>query len=225
MAHLAVPHARMVARAVRVGHRADLTQMPPKVLAARPELLARPVTRHDRTVIVLHWAIALLILVLLGIGWYMVGIARHTPARGYYYNLHKSLGIVSGGLIVALLAWRATHSPPPFPASMPAWERGTAHLSHVVFYAFMVASVVAGYLTSSFSGFGPKLFGMPLPYWGWDDPVLRQHFVDLHRVITLVFAVLIALHALAALKHALLDHDGVLARMLPGRRSRLRSDS
>jgi cytochrome b561 len=108
---------------------------------------------------------------------------------------------------------------------MPAWERCTAHLSHALFYAFMVASVVAGYLTSSFSGFGPKLFGMPLPYWGWDDPALRQRFVDWHRVITLVFAVLIALHALAALKHALVDRDGVLARMLPRRRSGLRSDS
>lgn len=131
----------MVARLARVGHRAPLTEMPPEVLAARPDLLAAPATRHDRTVIMLHWIIALLIFVLLGIGWYMVGIPRHTPARGYYYNLHKSLGIVSGGLVVALLAWRATHRPPPLPPSMPAWERGAAHLSHVVFYALSLIHI------------------------------------------------------------------------------------
>jgi len=172
--------------------------------------------RHDGATRILHWLVAISIIALLAIGWYMVGIPKQTPARGIFYNLHKSLGIVAAALIVALIARSLTHRSPPLPASMPAWERRAANLGHVVLYVFMVLSVAAGYLTSSFSKFGPKLFGIPLPHWGWDDVALRERFATAHKLITLAIAVLIAIHIAAALKHLLVDRDGVFQRMLPG---------
>ncbi len=173
--------------------------------------------RHERLIVALHWLVALSIVALLGIGWYMVGVPQRTPARGFYYNLHKSLGILAAVLIVALIARRLTRRSPPLPDSMPGWERKGAHLGHVVLYLFMVLSVIAGYLTSSFSRFGPKFFGIPLPHWGWDDVALREKFAAAHRILALVFAVLIAVHVAAALKHLLVDRDGVFQRMLPRR--------
>ena len=182
-----------------------------------PTFSAASTPRHDRLIVALHWLIALSIVALLGIGWYMVGVPQRTPARGFYYNLHKSLGILAAVLIVALIARRLTHRSPPLPDSMPGWERKAAYLGHVVLYLFMVLSVIAGYLTSSFSRFGPKFFGIPLPHWGWDDVALREKFAAAHRVMALVFAVLIAVHVAAALKHLLVDRDGVFQRMLPRR--------
>src|SRR6185437_15044817 len=35
--------------------------------------------RYDTTTIMLHWAIAILIVTLLGTGWYMVGVPKLTP--------------------------------------------------------------------------------------------------------------------------------------------------
>ena len=175
--------------------------------------------RHGGAIVVVHWLVAISILALLAIGWYMVGVPVRTPARGYYYNLHKSLGIVAAVLIAALIALRSMHRPPPLPASMPAWERRAAGLGHGILYLFMLLAVVAGYLTSSFSRYGPKLFGIPLPHWGWDDVALRERFADAHRVITYVLAALIVVHVAAALKHLLVDRDGVFQRMLPGRRN------
>ena len=96
---------------------------------------------------------------------------------------------------------------------MPKWERLSAVLNHRLFYVFMVLVTVTGYLTSSFSKYGPKLFGIELPHWGWDDPALRSDFVVVHRVASVVFAVLIAIHIGAALKHLLLDRDRVFERM------------
>jgi cytochrome b561 len=89
-----------------------------------------------------------------------------------------------------------------------------AHLNHRLFYVFMVLATLTGYLTSSFSKFGPKLFGIAVPHWGWEDAALRDNFAAVHRIITLVFAVLIAIHIAAALKHLLVDKDGVFQRML-----------
>ena len=173
--------------------------------------------RYDTVTIVLHWAIAILVVTLLGTGWYMVGVPKLTPARGFWYNLHKSLGIITGALIVMLIVRRIFRRAPPLPAEMPGWERRAAHLNHLVFYVLMVLATAAGYLTSSFSRFGPKLFGIPLPHWGWDDAAQRTQYANAHRVITWIFALFIVLHVAAALKHLLVDRDGVVARMLPGR--------
>ena len=191
--------------------------MPHQHPSLAPTSAAASTPCHDRLIVALHWLVALSIVALLGIGWYMVGVPRRTPARGFYYNLHKSLGILAAVLIVTLIAWRLTHRSPPLPDSMPGWERKSASLGHAVLYLFMVLSVIAGYLTSSFSRFGPKFFGIPLPHWGWDDVALREKFAAARRVMALVFAVLIAVHVATALKHLLVDRDGVFQRMLPGR--------
>jgi cytochrome b561 len=175
--------------------------------------------RYPLTAVVLHWIVASGVLVLLASGAYMVGIPKNTDQRAVLFNLHKSLGIVTAGFIVALIAWRSRRRAPDLPLAMPQWERRAAALNHALFYFLMVAITVVGYLTSSFSKYGPKLFGIPLPHWGWDDAVLRGHFADWHRWGAWVFATLIAVHALAAFKHLALDRDGVFQRMLPGGKS------
>jgi len=175
-----------------------------------------PPARYARMAVVLHWIAAVLIIVLLATGWYMVGTQKNTPERAFVFNLHKSLGITTAFVIVTLIAWRIRHAAPALPTTMPRWERMAAVFNHRLFYVFMVLVTLAGYLTSSFSKYGPKLFGVPLPQWGWDDAALRGDFAAVHRVAALVFAVLIAIHVAASLKHWLVDKDGVFQRMLPG---------
>jgi len=171
-------------------------------------------TRYPRAVVVLHWILAPLIIALLVTGWYMVGIPTNTAERAFFFNLHKSLGIVTAIFIVALIVWRVRNEAPPLPSTMPRWEKLAAILNHGLFYVFMLVVTLSGYLTSSFSRFGPKFFGIPLPHWGWEDAVLRGHVAAVHRVTALTFAALIAIHIAAALKHLILDKDAVFQRML-----------
>ena len=175
---------------------------------------------YPRFAVMLHWIIAIGVLVLLATGAYMVGVPKNTAARGLYFNLHKSVGIFTGGFIILWIIWRSRHRAPELPATMPRWERTAAGWNHTLFYLLMVFVTAFGYLTSSFSAYGPKLFGIPLPHWGWDDPALRGRFADWHRLVAWIFAVSIVLHILAALKHLVFDRDGVFQRMLPERRSR-----
>ena len=175
--------------------------------------------RYPVAAAMLHWIVAAGTLALIATGLYMVGLPRNTEQRALLFNLHKSLGILTAAFSVALIVWRLRHRPPELPSAMAQWEKRAAAANHALFYLLMVLVAATGYLTSSFSKYGPKFFGIPLPHWGWDDAVMRGHFADWHRATAWIFAALIGLHAAAALKHLVLDRDGVFQRMLPTLRS------
>ena len=177
-------------------------------------------SRYAPTAIALHWIIVALVFALYAIGWYMVGIPKGTPPVAYWYNLHKSIGIVAAVPIVVLLFWRATHVPPPLPGSLPAWEARMAHVNHVLFYVCLVVLVLSGYIESNFTRFGVRFFGYPLPRLGWEDKGIYLIFNRIHVYTSYVFTALMALHIAAAFKHLLADRNGVFQRMLPAGLSR-----
>jgi cytochrome b561 len=61
---------------------------------------------------------------------------------------------------------------------------------------------------------------MALRPWGPDLPKVYDAFNALHVVTAWLFTALIVGHVAMALKHALLDRDGILGRMWPWVRSR-----
>ena len=176
--------------------------------------------RYTNVAIALHWILAVGILLQIWLGFALDDIPRGTPERSTWVNFHKSTGITLAVLIVARLAWRITHRPPPLPATMPAWERIAARASHALLYVCMVGAPLAGYIASNFSRFGVKYFNLvTLPPWGTDDKAIYALFNGTHRVLAVTLAGMILLHVAAALKHALVDRDGVMRRMWPWRAS------
>ena len=169
--------------------------------------------RYSGTAVSLHWVLVLLVFALYGLGWYMVGIPKGTPPVAYFYNLHKSLGIVAALPIVLLIAWRATHIPPPLPGSLPAWQVRAAYINHLLFYVCLVVLVASGFIESNFTKFGIKFFGYQLPILGWEDKTLYRIFNRIHVYTTYFFAALVAVHIAAALKHLLVNRDDVFYRM------------
>ncbi len=175
-----------------------------------------PTARYDRVAIALHWLIGLALLAQIVFGFLLDDIApRGTPARAATINLHKSFGIVLGVLIVLRLAWRLRHTPPAWPAVMSAAQQRLATLGHRTLYACMLLLPLSGYTASNFSKRGVTFFGTALKPWGPDLPQVYNFFNAMHEVTGLVFAALIVGHVAIALKHALVDRDGVFSRMLP----------
>ncbi len=181
----------------------------PKVVAA---------TRYTWQAMLLHWLLAVLVIGMLSLGFWLGDVPRDTPGRDFYVNLHRSFGVLALLLVLLRLGWRATHRPPPFPSTMPRWQMLAASLTHGLLYLCILLQPLSGYLASAFSKNGVKFFGMPLPQWAWDDKPVRSFFAEVHGVVAVALVVLIAIHVLAALKHLLLDRDQVFQRMLPGRR-------
>jgi cytochrome b561 len=173
-------------------------------------------TRYDRVASWLHWSIGALLLAEIAFGLLLDEIApRNTPARGDVINLHKSFGILLGALIVVRIAWRLGHAPPPWPATMSARRQRAATLGHFALYACMAVAPIAGYLGSNFSKHGVRFFGVTLAPWGPDWPAAYTFLVGLHDASTYLLLALVAGHVAMALKHALIERDGVFARIAP----------
>ena len=173
----------------------------------------QPFERYTRTAIALHWLIAVVVIIQFKWGWWMQGIPKLPPGpRVDAYNLHKSVGLTILALMAIRLVWRWRHHAPALP-HMPDWQRRLAHANHWVLYAALFVMPVAGYLGSVFSGYPVKYFGMTLPAWGPKDESLKNLCSTIHLVTSFVLFFAVVLHVGAALKHALIDRDGLLSRM------------
>ena len=156
---------------------------------------ATPRLRYDRVAAWLHWGIGLLLLAEIAFGLLLDEIApRGTPARAGVINLHKSVGIVIGVLIVIRIAWR---------------------LGHLLLYVCMVVAPLAGYVGSNFSKHGVRFFGVVLAPWGPDWPAAYSFLVGLHNASTYLLLALTIGHVAMALKHGLIERDGIFARIAP----------
>ena len=156
---------------------------------------------------------ALLVIAMLCLGLYMADLPKG-PERSRLIALHKSIGITLAGLYCVRLAWRLRHPPPPYPASMPAWQQQAAHANAIALYVLLIVQPIMGYLSSSFSGYKTSWFGLPLPNWGWESQPLNAAFNFAHVVGSRVLIVLITLHLAGVALHAIVRRDGVVRRML-----------
>jgi cytochrome b561 len=168
--------------------------------------------RYGRPAIALHWLLAALITFLVGLGWYMMTIER-LPQGPWYFDLHRSIGLLVFGLVVLRILWRLLHRPAPLPASLPRWQVQLSSLTEALLYACMVVLPVTGYLGTSHSKSAVKFFGLALPVWAAPDRTASHLFFQIHSVTVWVLVGLVALHAAGGLKHLLVDRDGVFQRM------------
>ena len=167
----------------------------------------------------LHWLMALIIVGMIVIGWYMSELPREDPLRGQLYGLHFSFGVTLFALAVLRLLTRAVgHVPPPLPA-LAGWEVTVSRVNYFLMYLLMLAVPVLGYLTVSTvpDSQGVSVFGLfSLPPLTGPDKELHETFETLHGYGAWTLATLIALHVLGALKHRYLDgpEADVLPRMM-----------
>jgi cytochrome b561 len=169
--------------------------------------------RYATPAIVLHWLIAALVIALIALGWWMQEIPKQPPGpRADMYNLHKSIGLLAGVLIAAMLAWRATHRPPELPP-MPRWQARLAHVLHVVLYLLLATVAVTGYLGSAYSGYPVKFFGATLPAWAGKDNALKELMSAAHLWGSWALTAVILVHVGAVAKHTFVDRDALLRRM------------
>lgn len=181
-----------------------------------------PPTRYTGVAIALHWLLALVILGLFGLGVYMTDLP-FSPTRLKLYNWHKWAGISVLLLSALRLLWRVTHRPPALPAAiaqaMPRWQLRAYHATHHLMYLLFFAVPLLGWAYSSAAGFPIVWFGqVALPDLLPADKALAELIKPLHKLAALALVGLAGLHVAAALKHQWVDRDGLLQRMLPGRR-------
>ncbi|MGB4062035.1 MAG: cytochrome b [Burkholderiaceae bacterium] len=177
--------------------------------------------RYTLTAVALHWVLGLGLVALFALGVYMADLP-FSPWRLKLYNWHKWAGVTILALSALRLVWRITHRPPALPAdmeaAMPAWQRTAHHATHHALYALFFVVPLVGWAYSSAAGFPIVVFGvLPLPDFVPVDKPLAELIKPWHEITAFALAGLVVLHVAAALKHQLIDRDGLLTRMLPGR--------
>jgi cytochrome b561 len=174
--------------------------------------------RYTTTAIALHWLIALLIVGAFTLGLVMTDMPGISPAKLRYYNWHKWAGVTVLFLATLRLLWRLGHRPPELTGAMPAWQRRAAHGVHHLLYVLMFAVPLSGYFFTLAAGRPVVYFGLfQLPVLIEADPALKEVLAVVHEWLNWLMAAIVAVHVLAALKHAFIDRDATLRRMLPGR--------
>jgi len=190
--------------------------------------------RYTKVAIILHWLIALVIIAMFALGWYMGELPKDGPkqtafdlfdlgiatwhmdepisARNLYFNLHKSIGFTLLWLVIFRVYWRVTHTPPAMLASYSVLERKLATAAHHILYLLMVLIPLSGVLMTLYSKFGLKWFGLEV-FGGLDNADLRDVFKESHELFANLMLAAFIVHVVGALKHKLKDKDETMSRM------------
>lgn len=171
-------------------------------------------SRYSALAIVLHWALAFVLLFQVGLG----SALEHLPkgaAQFAGYQFHKSVGILILLLSIGRLGVRlALARPAPVPGSRLQMRAASA--VHGLLYAVMIGGPLTGWVIVSTAQVRLKtmLFGrvpwpdLPLGQ-GWHEPAEA-----LHGLLGPVTLGLVVLHVGGALYHHIRRED-VIGRMLP----------
>jgi len=73
---------------------------------------------------------------------------------------------------------------------------------------------LTGYLSSSFAKYKTKVFGIPVPKPGWEDPEINAIFSQIHECLTWVRLTAIAVH-IAGVIFSHVKGDQIIQKMLP----------
>lgn len=161
----------------------------------------------------LHGLVALTAFGLFGLGLWMVELTYYDTWYRQAPAIHKGMGILLFLVLSGRILWR-WRNPRPTAQGSPV-EQVLAAITHVLLYALLLALMLAGYLISTADGSAIDVFGLfSVPALVSDLPNQEDIAGRVHEWLAWGLMVLVGLHALAALKHQLIDRDGTLLRMV-----------
>jgi cytochrome b561 len=161
----------------------------------------------------LHWATAVLLLLLFGLG---ISMTRWVPdeQKIRVYSWHEWVGITVFALTALRLTWRLTHRPPPL--DLPVFERIAAGFVYAAMYLLLIAQPIVGWLMSTAFGFPVVYLGLiPLPAPVQEDRAIAERLQGVHETLAYGLVLLFVAHLAGVLYHHLVRRDAVLSRMLP----------
>ena len=166
---------------------------------------------------IIHWFMAFLIVFMICFGLYMTDfIDTDNNNRYFFYDMHKSFGVLILLLLLLRIINRLFSPPPALPSTIKKCERKFAHSGHFSFYVLMLIVPLSGYLMSNSYGYEVKFFGIDLPFLISPNIDIAEIFSEIHEISAFSLAGLISIHVIAVIKHRFFDQieNDVLKRML-----------
>ena len=172
-------------------------------------------TNFGLIAVALHWLVALSVFGLFGLGLWMTELDYYDSWYKQGPWLHKSIGILLFFVIIFRLCWRWLTPPPAALSSHKSWEIRMAHMTHLLLYLLPLAIMLSGYLISTADNRSIEVFGwFSIPATITSIPDQEDVAGWVHLILASSLIALALLHAMAALKHHLIDRDRTLKRIL-----------
>lgn len=167
---------------------------------------------------VLHWLIALMVMILIASGLWMAARAEANlwgPLTNTLYSSHKALGFSVLLLMVLRIVVKVRYKGPPYPDHLPRSLQLAAKSLHHLLYILLV-------LTPLFGWAGVTAFPALITLGGYHLPAmpfvaesreLAAQLFAIHGWLAITLCVLIAGHIAAAVRH-MVRKDGIIRRMV-----------
>ncbi|MEZ5538685.1 MAG: cytochrome b [Pseudomonadales bacterium] len=170
------------------------------------------VNRYPAAIRWLHRIIAVLMIFMIALGWYLSEIDYENPGYNTLRLLHRTIGLSLFPLGLAHL-WAYAYLPrPAFSEHLQPWEKTLAKLAHFFLLYVVIAIPVAGYLMS---GDQLHILGDIKVPQVWElNKGIRKTLFGVHETLAWTSAFVIGLHVAGALKHHFIDKDDTLRKML-----------
>ena len=165
--------------------------------------------------IFLHWLSAISIIGLFALGYYMVDLSYYDQWYKTAPELHKSIGILLFIVMIFRVLWRYIQVSPAHLSSHSDWERKAGKLIHSVLYVLIFMIMISGYLISTADDRGIEVFTFFIvPGFGSFFENQEDIAGLVHQWLAYILIALSLLHAMAAVKHHVINKDNTLNRMI-----------
>ena len=176
----------------------------------------QPVARYRFAAIAFHWAMFVLVVIVGVLG--LLHDSWPKQSQAFWINVHVLIGILLWLVLLARFGYRLRHSPPDLPSDIGAFSRRFSSPVHLALYALMFVIPIIGFVTFIYHG---RIFHFGL--FDVDFGIKKNRAIfepteDIHGYLAYALFALAGVHALVALWHHFIRHDGVLGRMWPVRR-------
>lgn len=163
--------------------------------------------------IIMHWVSAITVIGMFIVGVWMVDLSYYSSWYKTAPEGHKAVGILLVIFTIGRFVWKTFSTAPSTDGSN--FEKKAAKLAHLTMYFLLATLFISGYLISTSDGRGIEVFDLfTVPGAG----ELFEHQSDtagnVHMLVAWSLIGIVAIHALAAVKHHVINKDQTLNKML-----------
>ena len=159
---------------------------------------------------VLHWLSAILLLIQIPLGFYLVDL-DFGEERLTFENIHVIIGLTIFYLVIVRLVKNIINPTPKLNNSIFKGQKFLAKINHLLLYVTILSITISGILKKLYNGESLIIIFKKIKIE--DNFELSEIFYDVHVFSNYVMIALIALHVVAVIIHKFFFDDNLLKKI------------
>lgn len=161
-----------------------------------------------------HWMSVPIVLGMFALGLWMVDLDYDSSWYKTAPHIHRSVGVLFVAFMLLRFFWRLKSPIPLSIGTHKSWEKIVSKVVQYFMYLLVFLMFPTGYLITTAKGQSLEVFNwFSIPPLITTVDGLELTAGELHEIFAFALIGLIAVHAIAALKHHFMDKDKTLKRM------------